>query len=188
MANVNENLDVPEVTEENYLELTQAEIAGAIASVKYGFDCMAAKNLISYFHLMFKNGQLFEHGELKQSERLFLQYMSYVLSRIVADHPESPDKWKSADYAFGLRRGPGERNRKDNFERDVSIAAYMVLLRRNGWSWIDAKGEVANNLFEDGQGEKAVEAAYATYRDAFSALSDSDLAGALPSGVVIQKR
>ena len=152
-----------EVSEENFLELTPAEIATAVASVKYGttwakdgFDDTQAKNLIRYFHLMFKAGRLFENVQLQPVEHAFLDYVEHAFSRIVTGNAtdagqecvnsKGKSKGKSVDVAFGLSPGRGEYPREDNVLRDICLAACAILLMRKGGKWECAMNDAAKHF------------------------------------------
>ena len=169
-----------EVDENNFLELTLADIEGAANIVKHDFESKAAQNLIRYFHFMLRDGYLFDRVKLSPVEQIFIEYVEHAFSRIVEDG-------KSIQVGFGLTPGRGEHQREDTFERDIIATSYMILLRRNGWSWIDAKEEAAGLLFLV-NGSKAVEEAYSKYRVGFETLTDDVLIGLLPSGTPISKR
>ena len=164
-----------EVNEGNYLSVTPEEVASAVGSVTVSFDEKAARNLIRYFHYRLKNGALFNGVPLRQKERAFLDYVEHAFSRFV-------EQEKSLNVAFGLTSGTGNRPRDSTTERNVIAAAYMVLLiKYNHWKWEDAKGEVANFLFPDGEGEKAVEKAYSDRRDEFWLMKEETLRELLPN-------
>jgi hypothetical protein len=74
---------------------------------------------------------------------------------------------KSADVAFGLKRGRGEYPRKKSLTRDIVLAGCVTLRMKEGMTWQDAIGEVANCFFEDGTGDKAVKQAYSENKETF---------------------
>src|SRR5690606_2857313 len=120
------------------------------------FDPQAARNLIEAFYERIGEGE-------GLNERILLEYVYHAFGLIV-------NKGYSADQAFGLDRHRGQRNRPDTFERDLAMAAYMILLWREGWTWIDAKGRAAELFFPDGQGEKAAESAYSRFKEGLGTL------------------
>lgn len=150
---------------------TERDLMGALAAAMYGHDPDAARNLIQYFHERFQDGGPYNN-------RVLIQFLTHAFGKIITEG------W-SADHAFGLKLKRGCYERENTLERDVIAAAYMLLLIRKKRNWLDAKGMVANFLFEDGKGEKAVEAAYAKYRESLSFLSDEQLIGMLPEGTPI---
>lgn len=170
--------DVMEVNEDNFLDFTLADVEDAVAVVKHDFDAEAALNLIRYFHYRFRDGGLFDSVQLRPIERAFIEYVEYAFARIV-------EQGKSPQVAFGLNLGRGEYPRPDTTIRDVEICAYMILLMRNNWKWQDAKGEAANIFFPDGKGDKAVEKAYAEYKNELCQMKDDTLKDLLPNGAQV---
>ncbi|MHB1214230.1 MAG: hypothetical protein ACYCY9_04495 [Thiobacillus sp.] len=154
--------------------VTREDLEGALMVVMHGQDPVAARNLIEYFH---------EHVLDPNAPDIdvLLAYIRHAFGRIVEDG-------KSADVAFGLTPGRGEYEREPHAGRDVAATAYVILLTRNGWTWLDAKGEVANLLFADGKGEGAVDKAYRIYGEALQHAPDPYLLDLLPSGTVLIKR
>jgi len=59
-------------------------------------------------------------------------------------------------------------------------AAIVVLKMRSGAKWEDAIGDAANSLFDDGVGDKAVQAAYAKHHEALNLLPTNTLAAIIP--------
>lgn len=165
-----------EVNEGNYLGITIKDVKGALGNVKHGFDYLAARNLIHYFHYRLKDGCLFDNVQLRPTERAFVDYVEYAFARMV-------EQKKSPEVAFGLAPGRGEHQRESTVERDVVAAAYVTLLMRNNWKWEDAKGEAANFLFHDGKGEKAVEKAYADHKEVFAWMPNESLMDLLPTDI-----
>lgn len=152
-------------------DISEADLNGALAFVLHGHDPDAARNLIEYFHECI-------HEREPYNEGILLELLDHAFGKIVREG------W-SADHAFGLKLKRGKRQRPDTTERDVIAAAYMILLIRNGWTWLDAKGQAANLLFPDGRGEKAVEAAYALCKEEFEPMSDELLIDMLPQGTPV---
>ncbi|HMV21143.1 MAG TPA: hypothetical protein PKL28_11205 [Rhodocyclaceae bacterium] len=157
-----------------WCDVKDADLNGALAAVKYGHDPVAAMNLIEYFHERFK-------GDFPYNERILIEFIGHAFSKIIED------RW-GADHAFGLKLTRGKYEREDNYERNVIAAAYVILLMRKKWTYLDARGEAANLLFPDGKGEKAVEAAYAMYSCHFKSLPSGLLEAMLPLGTPVISR
>lgn len=87
------------------------------------------------------------------------------------------DDKESADVAFGLTTGKGKRARPDTHDRDILIAAHVILDMRDNKKWDCAIGDAANLFFPDGKGDKAAEAAYSKYKDILGMLPDETLRG-----------
>lgn len=154
-------------------DVSDADLRGALAGVKYGYDPTAARNLIEYFHERMR-----DHRPL--NERILREYIEYAFARIVRDG-------KSTDVAFGLKLVRGKYRRKDTTERDVRAASYITLAMRKNVKWQVAVGDAANLLFPDGKGGKAVEKAYESYRDIFRNLPDKYLKAMLPEDTPVIK-
>ncbi len=157
--------------ETKWNDVTDADLEGALLVVKYDHDPSAAHALIEYFHQRI-------HGGRPYNERLLLEFVAHAFKKIAVD------KW-SADHAFGIskKRKRGKHQRDDTSSRDIVGAAFMVLLTRNKISWEIAKANAAELFFDpdgDGRGQKAMERAYATYKDSFWGWSNEDLASLLP--------
>lgn len=209
-------MDNIEVNSENFYSFTPEDVRGAVAAVKYGFDDIAARNLIRYFHFRFNEGNIFDRAELSSVERSFLEYVEHAFSRIVtgkaaganntelsanalreladilnsqgdvnsaerctqrADKQaaiESKSAGKSLDVAFGLVPGKGEYRRQDTFDRDIKLAAKVVLLRRKGETWESAIDSSAE-LFYATNGNRVAEVAYEKFGSALSCLNDESL-------------
>lgn len=155
-------------------DVSEADLMGALAAVKHGYDPVAARNLVEYFY------ERFQHGD-PYNERVLYEYLAHAFEKIVEDD------W-SPDHAFGFMLKRGHYEREDTTERDVVAAAYVILLRRRKWKLQDAIGEAANLLFEDGEGDKAVEKAYADYKGVLSYLPDETLKRILPPGAPVISR
>jgi hypothetical protein len=149
-------------------DVKEADLNGALAEVKYGHDPVAARSLIEYFHERFREG-------LPYNERVLFEFLSHAFEKIIENG------W-TADHAFGLELKRGHFERPDTTERDIIAAAHVILLMRQNRTWQDAKGETANLLFPDGRGDKAVEAAYAFYKDALSHYPDELLTQMVQAG------
>lgn len=152
-------------------DISAGDLRAALAEIKHGFDPDAARNLITYFHEHMREGVEF-------NQEVLLDYLYHAFGKIVVEG------W-SADHAFGLKLKRGLYVRESTLERDITATAYIILLMRRGWSYLDATGEAANLLFPDGQGEKAIVAAYSNYKEVFSKLSDDLLLEMLPQGTPI---
>ena len=155
-------------------DVVNSELNGALAAVKYGHDPVAAKNLIEYFLERFRDGSHY-------NEHILLEFLDHAFGKIIEEG------W-SADHAFGLKLKRGHYERDCTLERDVMSAAYMILLMRKNWTWLEAKGEAANLLFPESKGEKAVEAAYANYKSEFARLPDKVLLDMLPPDTPVISR
>lgn len=131
--------------------VSDVDLRGAVATVKYGHDPYAARSLIAYFHERLKEGE-------KYNEQILGELLEYAFGKIVDDN------W-SADHAFGLRRKRGRYDRKDTTERDVRAAALVELLMRSDKTLSFAKSEAADRHFPDGCGGRAIDAAWQKYRD-----------------------
>lgn len=129
-------------------------------------DTVAAKNLIEYFH---------ERLDTRQplNERVLFEYLRFAFVNIV-------EKSWPGDTALGLKIEKGHYPRPQSLFRDLAAPGYIVLLMRKGWLWLDAIGEVANILFPDGTGDKAVTAACAKYKETLQELPDNELVELLP--------
>ena len=131
---------------------------GALNSVIYGHDPVAAENLVEYFYERIGSGEPY-------NERILQAYLLHAFGKIVRD------KW-TADHAFGFKLKRGKHERDDTTERDFAAAAYVVLKMRNNTKWEVAIGDAANLLFPDGTGDKAVKNAHSFYKDALCVLPD----------------
>jgi hypothetical protein len=160
--------------DKNSERISDHDLKGALTAVKYGYDPVAALNLIEYFHK-----KISEDGAYHTP--FLLEYIHHAFGKIVEEG------W-SADHAFGLKLKRGNYPRTDHTERNVQVAAYVILLRRRKWTLLDAKGEAANLFFPDGKGEKAVESAYAFYRESLEILPDETLTTILPHGTPVISR
>lgn len=143
-----------------YSNVTDAELNGALAAVIHGHDEVAARSLVEYFHERIHQGEAF-------NERVLLEYLDHAFGRIVAG--------KSADVAFGFKRGQGEREREDTTHRDVVAAAYFLLQRRSGQSWEGSIQDAAEKFWPTGKGGSAAKTAVATYVVALQLLPDQVL-------------
>ncbi|HRQ35479.1 MAG TPA: hypothetical protein PK361_07700 [Chiayiivirga sp.] len=146
--------------------VTDADLMGALNAVMYSYDPVAAENLIEYFHERFSN-------EMPYNQDVLLAFVKMAFRRIVDDELR-------IDIAFGLAQQKGKHRRDDTTERDVMAAAFVILGMRRGAKWSDAVGEAANLLMPDGTGDRALQMAYARYKECFSSLPDEVLVGLLP--------
>jgi len=151
---------------------TTGDINAALAKVKHQHDPEAARNLIECFYERITEGEGI-------NEKLLLEYVHHAFGLI------ANNKY-SADQAFGLKRHRGQRDRPDTFDRDMAIAAYMILLWRKGWTWIEAKGEAANVFFPYGEGENATETAYRIYRIGLEPQTSEFLESLLPKNAHVK--
>lgn len=146
---------------------TEAGLECELAHAITGTDTRAAGDLMKYFHERMDKGLPYDEGILHR-------WMKHVFCQIVAAK-------KSPDIAFGLKLERGKHLRPDTTSRDITAAARMELGRRkkrrgdSKKDWSETKGDVANALFPDGTGEKAVEAADAEYREIFQLMTDEML-------------
>lgn len=155
-------------------DVTDDDLENALVGVKYGHDPIAARNLIEYFYERMSDGRGY-------NQRVLNEFISLAFTRIVEGD------W-TADQAFGLTLGRGRYERKDTSERDIACVAYVILLMRHGWTWLDAVGEAANQFFPDGRGEKAIQAAYTIYKSELGEYPDTSLLGMLPEGTPVITR
>lgn len=100
----------------------------------------------------------------------------YVDNWIIYAFGQILEEGRSADEAFGLKGIRGKHKRPDTHDRDLIAAAIVILAMRSGTKWEDAVGDAANKLFEDGRGDKAVQAAYTKHRDTLQLLPSASLA------------
>lgn len=149
-------------------DVKDADLEGALAAVMHGYDPIAARSLIEYFHERLCDG-------LPYNERVLIEFIGHSFGKIVEDD------W-CADHAFGLKPKRGHHKRPDTSIRNLVAAANMILLMRGNQTWQNAKGEVANRLFPDGRGDKAVEQAYSFYKDALSHYPNDLLAQIVQDG------
>ncbi|MBL8453522.1 MAG: hypothetical protein JNK97_12315 [Zoogloea sp.] len=157
-----------------WADVKKGDLNAALSAVKNDRDPEAANNLIGYFHERMKAGEPYDVDALHE-------LMAHVFSEMV-------EKKRTADQALGLALVRGKYRRTDNFERNISGAAYIVLLTRNGWRYQDAVGEAANLLFDKDKGDKAMQAAYTEYREALNWLPSEKLSEMLPLGTPVIKR
>ncbi|MFZ5958848.1 hypothetical protein ACOXVJ_15195 [Pseudomonas knackmussii] len=147
----------PDDLEMKWLDVTREDLDVALASIKRGHDPESARNIIEYFHERMSNGFSYDQQFLQE-------LMAYVFAGIA--------EGKTADQAFGLKLQRGKYERKDTTERDVAAAACMLLMSRKGVRYLDAKGDTANLLFPDGEGEKAIEHACREYHGELGCYTD----------------
>lgn len=152
-------------------EVTDDYLEEALGSIELGFDSEAAFHLIEYFHECFKADAPF-------SRHVFDKFIRMAFEKIV-------EQGWSADQAFGLALRRGKRERENTIIRDISGAAYMVFLMQRGHKWLDARGAAANLLFEDGNGDKAMETAYKIYKEYLLTLTHEELIALLPEDALL---
>jgi hypothetical protein len=151
-----------DVTDDNWRDMRDSDVAGALSSVIQGHDSVAAENLIRYFHFAFKSGDLLANCAMRGSkERMLIEYLEYAFDRYV-----EVKSIKSLDAAFGLKKAIGQRDVPDHSMRNLGIAAFVVLKMRSGSNWDVAVGDAANTFFPDGKGQRACEDAYAKHNNA----------------------
>lgn len=145
---------------------TESKLQGLLASAIHGFDPDAAREagmiLIHSLHRQLSLGPEIHSPAL-------LEYLRHALERMVKDQ-----KNVSADIAFSLKRGPG-RAREPRIERDLHIAAQVILFVRAGETWEEAIAKTAQLLFSTNSGERTVQKAYGYFHDAINSLSDEAL-------------
>lgn len=149
-----------------WANVTDADLMGALNAVMYSHDPRAARSLIEYFH------ERFSH-EMPYNQDVLLAFLKMAFRRFVDDELK-------IDIAFGLAQQKGKHRREDTTERDVVAAAFVTLRMRHGVKWNDAVGEAANLLMPDGTGDRAIQSAYAKYKDSLAILPDGFLVGMLP--------
>lgn len=154
-----------DMARESALAISTADLRGALASVKHDHDPDAAMALIQYFHGKFSAGDPCD-------EQILYEYIEHAFGRIVAG--------VSADAAFGFKRVRGERDRIDTTGRDVVTAAFVVLLIRKNWKWLDAVEEVAILIDPGSKGTRWAVDAYSKYKEALSSVASPDLAEMVP--------
>lgn len=141
--------------------ISESELNGLLAAVKFSNDPVAARNLVEYFYARI-------HAVEAYNERILLEYIEHAFGRIV-------NEGVSADHALGFKQSRGKHKREDTTERNVVAAAIVILHMRNGMTWLDARGDAANELFPDGKGERAVDEAYKQYKVVLSYMSSDAL-------------
>lgn len=139
----------------NWANVERKDLNTAIEYIKVNHDPETVMKIIEYFHERMSNGEPYDRDMLHV-------FMAHVFDRIVNGEvmKNGTVAKLTADQAFGLKLRKGQGNIKDTQDRDLKAAACMVLLMRKGMLWQDAKGQAANLLFPDGEGDKAVERAY----------------------------
>lgn len=179
---------VVQVNEDNFRDVQPKDVEGMVGllkldPVKYGIDPDGAKNLIRYFHYMLASEHLFERVQLNPVERAFLDFVGHAFERMTKDG-ESPQ------VAFGLQYGKGKYKRGDKADRDFVAVVHVILLMRNGRTWINAITEAAGQWFSDDKGEKTIEAAFTNHQKHqpyLWNLPDDVLIKMLPSDTLIIK-
>lgn len=157
------------ITAENWRNLAE-DVDGAVADVANGYDPVAAGNLIRFFHFALRDGALFDHcTNLTEAERGMLDFVAMAFGRYVEGNGK-----KSLDHAFGVKRGQGNISTGLG-DRNITIAAMVVLEMRRKTTWLDAIGNAANRFFPDGKGQRACEDAYAEHKNILQTLSTDEL-------------
>lgn len=134
--------------------LSASDLRRYLADVIVGKNPAAARALIGYFYWRIENYEDYDRDVLHE-------YLRHAFGRILGKGESKP---KSADVAFGLKRGRGEYPRPDHLARDIAMAAHVhVLQTYKNFTWLDAVTETAGLFFDEG-GEKAVEAAYRDFK------------------------
>jgi len=165
------------MTEEDDLywdEVAQKARPAALSATIELHNTQAAQALIRYF------AERLEDGHMLQDPVLF-QYLRHAFAKI------TKEGW-SADQAFGLKLRRGQYYRPDTMNRDIASVAYVVLLMRHGWTWIDAISEAANLFISSEGGDKAVTAAYSRYKRTIKDLPEKTLLKILPEGTPVIPR
>lgn len=155
-----------QVNKDNFRDFIPGDVENAVGSVKFGFDPVAARNLIHYFHYMLQNDLLFSRVTLSPVERAFVEYVSLAFARIAEDG-------KSTDVAFGLKPGRGKHPREDTDDRDFLIAAYIVRQTRDGVT--TTKAATINAAILLSIGHTTANDAYSKYRDAVALMPNEQL-------------
>ena len=155
-------------------DATDDDLENALVWVKHEHDPIAARNLIEYFYERMSDGRSYNQHVLNE-------FISFAFTRIV-------EKNYTADQAFGLKLRRGGYAREDTSERDIVCVAYVIVLMRKGWTWLEAIGEAANQFFPDGQGDSAIKSAYPIYKSELSEYPDTLLLGMLPEGTPVITR
>ena len=142
----------------------QLELALADVTAR-GYDPESARLLIEYFA-----NRLDEQNRRKPLSAceagVLCDYTGHAFRLI--------HRGKKAGVALGIDPGPGARP-EDNEARNLMFAASVVLLMREGETWEDAIGEIANRFFSDGSGETAVRDAYAKFHYSIEGIADEHI-------------
>ncbi|MDO5654327.1 MAG: hypothetical protein Q4G39_09530, partial [Brachymonas sp.] len=112
------------------------------------------------------------------NRQLLFRYIRLVLGRLAVKEGDSATSWKPAQ-ALGLEPRQGERGHENTEQRDIEIAAYVVLARRRTKkpSLEEALGEAANRFCDADGGDRIVERAYRKYQALFECFPDDSLRG-----------
>ncbi|MGE0483497.1 MAG: hypothetical protein AB7Q81_05130 [Gammaproteobacteria bacterium] len=133
-------------------------VQDALLSVLHGFDPEASWELIRYFHDRLKFNDSFDHDAL-------FTFIAHVFDRLV-------EKGQPAEAAFGLKKARGERAREDLTERNLAIAAAVILSMRRGNTWEASIDSSAQQFFGADKGVAATRAAYVEYKESLEQCSD----------------
>lgn len=147
--------------------LSDNDILCALSQVKHSFEPELARDLIEYFHEKIKYGRPFVKEQL-------INFVEMAFSRMI-------DSECNADQAFGLEPEKGKYARPDTTDRDVDCAAFMMVLRRLGWTWLDASNEAVGYILQDEGSEKIAQRAFKEYGEELQCLSCEELWEILPS-------
>ena len=152
----------------NWRDITLVDLNGALGSLIYDNDPIAANNLINYFHERFSDVGL--DGCPQSAVGVLCEYMQHVFKKMLVDG-------YTAEQALGLKRRRGKHERADNTVRNHEITAHMMLSIRKGKKWLDARGDAASYFFDGDRGDKAAEKAYSENKQLFeyARFSDDDL-------------
>jgi hypothetical protein len=142
------------------------ELMSALEAAKTGHDPESARSLMVEM--------------LRQLQAGSRIVTPYVENWIIHAFGKILSEGCTADQAFGLKAERGKHERPDTHDRDIVATAMVILAMRSGKNWSEGIGEAANLLFEDGTGDKAVQAAYSKYHEALDLLTSSNLSALLP--------
>lgn len=147
--------------------VTRGELLTNIEYLKDHFDPDLARKVIELFHERMRDDEYVDPD-------LLYAFMKPVFALIM--------EGRSVDQAFGLKLIKGKFEREDNYMRDLSAAAVVVLLMRKGVKWEDAINDASEYL---GIGDRIIMRAYSHYKEEFEWIPDSVLKvfldGPLPS-------
>ena len=147
-------------------QISDSELNGMLAVVQHGYDPKVALSLIKHLHACIKDG--IDKDEYRFTRRVLLDYLEHAFEQIVENKA-------SADAGFGLKRQRGKYNRADVTARNIQAASLVILGMRRGRTYLEAVGDAANQLFEDGKGERAVQDAYSNHLTSLESCSDEFL-------------
>lgn len=163
----NQPIDSLRVTGPVYPEpASHDELLSALEAAKSGHSPESARALMAEMLRQLKSGS-------KTIGPYVENWAIHAFTKILEEN------WK-ADQAFGLLARQGQHERPDTHDRDLIATATVILEMRSGMTWREAIGDAANRLFEDGSGDKAVEAAYAKHHQTLGLLPTNTLAAIVP--------